>query len=245
MNRRSVGYTLLAATIALTAVPVGADWLQEGKALLKGGSTTNAAALSAADMGKGLKEALRVGTRNVVSRLGTKGGFSNDPAVHIGLPKGLKNVKSVLDAVGKGKLMDDLELKMNQAAEAATPQAEHLFMDAISQMTIDDAKTIFNGPKDSATRYFQSKMSAPLAEKMTPIVSDELAQAGAVQSLDKAMAKYKDMPMVPDVKTNLTEHVVNKGIDGVFHYLAEEEAAIRTQPAKRTTELLKKVFGGK
>ena len=122
MNRKSIRCTLLAATIALTATPVGADWLQEGKELLKEGTTANAASLSGADIGKGLKEALRVGTQNVVNRLGTKGGFNNDPAVHIGLPKGLKNVKSVLGAVGKGSLMDDLELKMNQAAEAATPQ---------------------------------------------------------------------------------------------------------------------------
>ncbi|HSR55936.1 MAG TPA: DUF4197 family protein [Alphaproteobacteria bacterium] len=37
--------------------------------------------------------------------------------------------------------------------------------------------------------------------------------------------------------------MVEKGIEGVFFYLGKEEAAIRTNPAKRTTEILKKVFG--
>lgn len=48
---------------------------------------------------------------------------------------------------------------------------------------------------------------------------------------------------MPDVKANLTEHVVQKGMDGIFHYLAIEEGKIRNNPAKRTTELLRRVFG--
>jgi hypothetical protein len=231
------------AILALAFVtPASADLIEKGKQLLQGGGAKTA--LSNAEIGSGLKEALRIGTENVVNRLGTSGGFANDPAVHIPLPKSLKKVKSVLDTVGKGKMMDNLELKMNQAAESATPQAKQLFVDAIGQMTIEDVKGIYNGPPDAATRYFQSKMSAPLAEKMTPIVETQLAEVGAVKTLDKAMARYKDIPMVPDVKTNLTQHVVKKGVDGIFHYLAQEEAAIRTQPVKRTTDLLKKVFGG-
>ena len=57
------------------------------------------------------------------------------------------------------------------------------------------------------------------------------------------MGEYRKLPMVPDVKANLTEHVVAKGLDGIFHYLAQEEAAIRTNPVARTTDLLKRVFG--
>jgi hypothetical protein len=33
-------------------------------------------------------------------------------------------------------------------------------------------------------------------------------------------------------------------MDGLFHYVAIEEAAIRNDPAARTTDLLQRVFGG-
>jgi hypothetical protein len=142
-------------------------------------------------------------------------------------------------------LLDDLELKLNRAAEQATPQAKVLFFSAIEEMTLDDVKGIYNGPEDAATRYFQQKMSPQLAEEMKPIVEQALAQAGAVKAYDAVMGQYKTMPFVPDVKTDLTTYVVDEGMNGIFHYLAQEEAAIRQNPAKRTTELLKTVFGSK
>ena len=109
-------------------------------------------------------------------------------------------------------------------------------------MTFEDAKKILNGPKDSATQYFKGKMSKPLSDEMRPVVTKALSQAGAVQAYDSAMGEYGSLPFVPDVKANLTQHVLDLGMSGIFHYLAEEEAAIRTNPVKRTTEILQKVF---
>lgn len=243
---RGVQGVLVAGLVLAAGAATATDWVAEGKKLLKGtGGGTSVAALTDSDIGAGLREALTVGTGNVVKRLGAPGGFANDPAVRIPLPKSLQTVKGALDAVGMGGVVGDLEAKMNQAAEAAIPQAKPLFVDAIKQMSIDDVKAIYQGPPDAATRYFQGKMSKPLGEKMTPIVEQSLAQVGAVKTYDAAMAKYAKLPFVPNVKSNLTKHVVNRGVDGVFHYLAAEEAAIRQQPVKRTTDLLKKVFGAK
>lgn len=222
-----------------------ADWTDIGKDLLKGVETekkSSSSSLSTLDMASGLKEALTVGSGSVVRKLGHSGGFNNDPAVHIPLPGSLKTVKSALGKVGMSDMLEDLELKLNSAAEVATPKAKNLFIDAIRQMTLDDARKIFNGPNDSATRYFQSKMSAPLAKEMSPIVLDSLADVGAIKSYDATMKQYEALPFVPDAKANLTDYVVEKAMDGIFHYLAIEEAAIRQNPAKRTTDLLKRVF---
>ena len=142
-------------------------------------------------------------------------------------------------------MLDDLELRLNRAAEMATPKAKELFLQSIKEMTLDDAMGIYKGPDDAATKYFQNKMSHPLAETMRPVVEDSLSQVGAVQSYDTIMEKYRSLPFVPDVKADLTHHVIDKGMDGIFHYLALEEAAIRKNPAKRTTDLLKLVFGSK
>ncbi|MCC7412769.1 MAG: DUF4197 domain-containing protein [Gammaproteobacteria bacterium] len=245
MNRLVVRAVALGLLLSFAGTaPAAGDWLQRGRELLNSFRGTPAAKdLGSAEIADGLRDALRVGTDNVVSRLGAADGFNADPAIHIPLPETLRKVRDVLEKVGMSGSLDDLELKMNRAAEAAAPKAKTLFADAIAGMTIDDAKGIFNGPDDAATRYFQAKMSAPLAQEMTPVVAGSLAEVGAVQRYDEIMARYQAIPFVPDVKANLTEHVVDRGIDAVFHYLAAEEAAIRRDPVKRTTAVLKKVFG--
>lgn len=222
------------------------SWLQKGTDVLQGlGGGGKASDLTTPEIGRGLKDALRVGTETVVSRLGETDGFNTDPAVRIPLPASLNTVNSVLRKVGMSSMLDDLETKLNRAAEEATPKAKALFSQAIQEMTLDDVQGIYNGPDDSATRYFQSKMSPELAREMKPIVEKSLANVGAVKTYDDVMQQYSSMPFVPDVKADLTDHVIDKGMDGIFYYLAREEAAIRQNPAKQTTAILKKVFGSK
>ncbi len=203
-------------------------------------STVN---LSTSEMGDAFKQALKIGSENVVNQLGGVDGFNADAAVHIPLPKELETVKAMLDQVGLSAMVDDLELKLNRAAEAATPKAKALFVQSISEMTFDDVMQIYEGPQDSATQYFKQKMSQSLSEEMEPIVEGTLASVGGVQAYDAVMGKYQSMPFVPDVKANLTKHVVDKGMEGIFYYIAKEEAAIRQDPMKQTTALLQKVFG--
>ncbi len=233
---------------AVAAPGAAQGFLDRGKELLKGlgsGETSSGvSSLTSGEIATGLREALKVGSERVVASLGAADGFNKAPDVHIPLPENLKKVQSMLGRIGMSGLADDLELRLNRAAEAAVPKARTLFVDAISAMTIDDAKNILNGPKDSATQYFRGKMSTPLAGEMKPIVNDQLSQVGAVAAYDRMMGQYKTIPFVPDVKANLTDYVLGKAVDGVFLYLAREEAAIRENPAKRTTEILKKVFGG-
>lgn len=239
--------SVLCALLLLSAPVAAQGFLDRGKDFLQGlggtGSGGSAAsALTTGEIGRGLKEALRVGSERVVATLGAADGFNKSPDVHIPLPESLRTVQSMLGKVGMSGLADDLELKLNRAAEAAVPKARKLFGDAISEMTIDDARKILNGPKDSATQYFRGKMSAPLAGEMKPIVDNQLSQVGAIAAYDRMISQYKSIPFVPDAKANLTNHVLDKAIAGVFLYLGREEAAIRENPAKRTTELLKKVF---
>lgn len=235
--------------LSFTGTSGAADWLQKGKDLLGGsslsGSSVASKALSTEEIGAGLKEALRVGSERVVAQLGKTDGFNADPQIHIPLPENLKKVQSALSKVGMSSMVDDLELRLNRAAEVATPKAKKLFGQAIQEMTMDDAKAIYQGPDDAATSYFKGKMSKPLAEEMRPIVEKSLGQVGAIKSYDNMMSKYKSLPFVPDAKADLTNHVLDKGMDGIFYYMAKEEAAIRKNPVKRTTELLQRVFGAK
>ncbi|MGI9249282.1 MAG: DUF4197 domain-containing protein [Woeseiaceae bacterium] len=219
-----------------------AGWLDKLKDLVSDDGDKQHS-LSTDDIGGGLKEALRVGTENVVSNLGATDGFNLDPQIHIPLPEQLSQVKKVLGKVGMDSMLSDLETRLNRAAEIATPKAKRLFIGAINEMTLDDVMAIYNGPDDSATQYFKSKMAAPLAIEMKPVVDESLADVGAAKSYNSVMESYNSVPFVPEVDADLGDYVVEKGMDGIFYYLAREEAAIRQDPAKRTTELLKRVFG--
>jgi hypothetical protein len=248
MKRVRIFVVCLALAMTAGAASAANSWLQKGTDVLKSldtgeeKNTVMGTDLPITDVIAGLKEALTVGSEQVVQQLGKTDGFYDDPQIHIPLPEKLATVKSALDKVGMGSFADDLELKLNRAAEAATPKARELFLNSISQMTFEDARAILNGPEDAATQYFRKTMSPDLAEAMSPVVDDTLSEVGAVQSYDRMMGKYADLPFMPDVKADLTDHVVNKGMDGIFHYMAKEEAAIRKNPVKRTTDLLKKVF---
>jgi hypothetical protein len=230
------------AMFCATSAPAQSDLLKQGLNMLSSGASSSGS-LTQSEMGDGLKEALRVGTESVVAQLGRTDGFYGDKAIHIPLPGQLATVQKALRAAGYSGMVDDLELKLNRAAEQATPKAKELFVDAIAAMTIQDAQKILNGPDDAATQYFRRTMGPGLALEMEPIVDATLAEAGAVQAYDNMMGQYRAIPFMPDAKADLTNYVVEKGMDGIFHYVAKEEAAIRSNPAARTTDLLKKVFG--
>lgn len=218
------------------------ELLRVGTALLNA-QTAQSGDVTSSEVTSAFKQALNIGVGAVVSRLGRTDGFNADQNVHIPLPQSLASVQNVLGKIGMSHMMDDLELRLNRAAETATPHVKELFVDAISQMTFTDVWNIYKGPQDSATQYFKSKMSTPLAGKMTPIVNSAVAQTGVVSAYDNMMSQYRNIPFVPDVKADLTDYVVGQGIEGIFYYLAKEEAAIRQNPVRQTTALLQKVFG--
>lgn len=207
-------------------------------------SGAGSSALSIGEISAGLKEALRVGADNVTSQLGVTDGFNADPQIRIPLPDSVKKIRNVAAKIGLQGSFDDLETRLNRAAETATPKAKKIFWDAIAKMTLQDAKGILNGPDDSATRYLQDKMTAPLAKEMLPIVNQAMSQVGVVQTYNNALAQLGPLaPALPDYKTELTNHVIQLGMDGIFHYIAQEEAAIRQDPAKRVSAILRRVFG--
>lgn len=217
-----------------------------GGTLSSSGTSTSdddGSALSTSDITAGLREALRVGTERVVGQIGSANGFNSDPNIHIPLPPALQDVQSTLKQFGLSSLADDVEIKLNRAAEKAVPQTKELIWNAITNMTLEDAQKIFNGPDDAATQYFKRIASSDLAHVIEPIVDQTLSEVGAIASYDDLIGQYSAIPFVPDLKADLTDHTVQMALQGLFHYLAKEEAGIRQNPAKQTTDLLARVFG--
>ncbi len=237
----------LSASCLLLSSCQTSEMTQVANILLNNSNVQSAAlgALTNQDITAAFKQALTIGTGEVVNQLGATNGFNLDPQVKIPLPQNLQKVQSALSAVGMSYLMDDLQTRMNRAAEIATPHAKELFVNAITDMSFDDVMTIYRGPQNSATNFFQSKMSAPLADKMRPFINQAISQAGVIQAYDNVMAGYKSIPFMPDVKSDLTNYVLDEGIEGIFFYLGEQEKQIRQDPVRQTTDLLKRVFGQK
>jgi len=213
-----------------------------GKLGRLGLETLGGGELSVADITRGLKEALSKGSATVVNQLGQDDGFNGDPLIRIPLPKALKKARNVAAKVGLDDAFNDLEVRLNRAAELAAPKAKSLFLSAIRDMSVADASAILQGPDDAATQYFRNNTQVELAAAMRPLVDQSLAQVGAVRTFKRLMTQYHKIPLAPRINADLTAHVVDKGIAGIFHYLAVEEKAIRDDPLKRTSALLRRVF---
>ena len=235
----------------LLASPAQADLNDLLKALSESGqsSTTSAAptavALSQDEMVRGLKEALAKSAREAVARLGKEGGFLDNQAVKIAMPENLARLDKTLRKLGQGRFADQFVVTMNQAAEKAVPEAAGIFAEAIEDMSLEDARAILNGPDDAATQYFRNKSAARLSERFKPIVSSATDRAGVTAAYKKMIKKVGPLAgMLGAGVEDLDDYVTARSLDGLFRMVAEEEKNIRANPVARTSELLRKVFGG-
>jgi uncharacterized protein DUF4197 len=199
--------------------------------------------ISNRDAVNGLKQALSNGAQAAVAKLGKQDGFMNDPRIRIPLPQSLKSAEAVMHSIGMGKQADDLVLRMNRAAEAAVPRAKPLLVDAAKKMTVEDAKGILTGGKDSATQYFKRTTSEPLAEKFKPIVKKAMAKVKLAEKYNEIAASGAKFGLVKEEDTNLEEYVTRRTLDGLFVGIADEEKKIRENPTAAASSIVKKVFG--
>ena len=205
-------------------------------------------ALSIADLSNkdavdGLKAALDKGTQVAVQRLGTENGFFGNDKLKIPLPESLKRVESALRLVGMGRQADELVLRMNRAAEAAVPEAKALFVNAVKQMSVQDAKGILSGGNDAATQYFKRTTSGPLEQRFLPVVKKAMERVKLAEIYDQYAGKAAQLGLIKKEDVKLESYVTRKGLDGLFTVVAEEEAKIRANPVQETSKIIQKVFG--
>lgn len=201
--------------------------------------------VSDADISLALREALGNGVKSAIKTLGKTDGFLQNPRVKIPLPKNLQKVEKALRVAGQGKAVDEFVVSMNRAAEKAVPVAIDVFIDSIKQMTFEDVRQIlFSKDQDSATQFFRRTSEEKLREKFRPIVENATTQVGVTQKYKSMIGKYGFAAkfLGQDV-SDIDGYVTQKALDGLFLYIADEERKIRKDPIRRTTSLLKKVFG--
>jgi len=231
------------------------DLVTNATAKTNAGSSTASPALNSLPQEQlvgGLKQALSNGLQHAVGQLGHQGGFLTNLEVKIQMPERLKLVEKTLRSLKQEKLADDFVVAMNHAAEQAVPEAASVFADAVRQMTIEDAKAILTGPNDAATQYFRRTTATNLFERFHPIVQKATASAGVTSTYKKMTAAATGSNnsftkslggLLGSDAMDVDTYVTNKALDGLFKMVADEEGKIRANPAARTTDLLRKVFG--
>lgn len=200
-------------------------------------------ALTNKDAAGGLKEALTQGAGKAVAALGKADGFLGNPKVKIPLPDSLHKAEGLLRGFGMGKYADELVAAMNHAAEAAVPEAKTLLVNAIKQMSVQDAKAVLSGGGDAATQYFRRTTAEPLAAKFKPIVAKAIAKVKLAEKYDEFAGKAAKFGLVKEQDAHLENYVTQKALDGLYLMIAEEEKSIRQDPLGAAGSLAQKVFG--
>ena len=216
------------------------DFLNDLKSVITKDDT-----LSNGDIVDGLKQALSVGTRNTVAYVSKTDGYFSNPRIKIPLPEKIQKVENLLRNVGFGKDVDAFELSMNRAAEQAAPEAADIFKNAITRMRFSDARQILNGPDDAATTYFKDTTFVRLQETFKPIIQKAMADVGVTRNFQNLNNRLSKIPFADRLSFDLDQYTTDKGLDGLFFMLSQEELKIRQDPAARVTDLLKKVFAKK
>jgi len=212
--------------------------------ILSGKKTTTG--LTENEAGQGIKEALLQGVTTAVLNLNKTDGFFGSEFYKMLLPEDAKKVEKTLRSLGMGAQVDKAILSINRGAEDAVGFAKPIFVDAIKEMTLTDALNIIKGDKDEATKYFKDKTKQKLITAFTPSVKTSLDKTDATKYYSDIVTTYNKLPTTfKKINPDLTSYVVGKAVDALFDQVAKEEANIRANPLARTSDILKRVFGGK
>ena len=198
--------------------------------------------ISNTEVAAGLRQALDFGIDKQVTKLAKEDGFFSNELVRIGLPPELHKVDKTLRDLGMSSLADEGIKVLNRAAEDAVQEATPIFVDAVKQITFNDARNILLGDDTAATSYLSQKTTTPLYNKFSPVITTSLDRVGATQVWTNIISRYNALPLTNDVNPDLADYVTQQALEGVYTMIAVEEKQIRNNFAARTTDLLKRVF---
>ena len=232
---------VILATMVMASVTAGAQGFL--KNVQKAVKTVQSKSLSETDAANGIKEALIKGTNESVKATSATDGYLKNPLIKIPFPEDARNVETKLRAMGMGKQVDEAITSINRAAEDAAKDAGNIFATAVKNISVNDAVNIVKGNNDAATTYLKTNTSTELNAKFQPTIKTSLDKVNATKCWTDLINIYNKIPLVKKVNPDLTSYVTGKAIDGLFLMIAQEEGKIRKDPAARTSELLKKVFG--
>ena len=213
--------------------------------VLKSLPTTTGTGVTEAEAGQGIKEALGQGLVKAVLQLNKEDGFFKDAFYKILLPPDAKKIENTLRDLGLSKMVDKAILQINRGAEDAAGFAKPIFADAIKSMTLGDAIGLVRNGDTSATHFFRVKTTDKLIAAFLPVIKASLDKVEATKYYGDLVTKYNNFPTTfKKINPDLPGFVTEKATNALFDLVSKEELNIRTNFAARTSDILKKVFGG-
>ena len=232
---------LLVLPLSLAACNATLPQMAETGAAVAGAAGYN----NQAQLIRGIKEALELGSTRAASSLSASGGYANSALYRIELPENLQPIASKLRQLGLSGQMDKVEALMNQGAEKAAIEAQSVFVDAVRNMSVTDALGIIRGKNTAATDYFRAQTEASLRQRYLPIVQQNLQQIGFYNQYQQLLSTYKMLPIANKPDLDLEQHVLNQALNGLFKQVAVEEQLIRKDPVGRGSQIIGAVFSKK
>ncbi|MEO7523755.1 MAG: DUF4197 domain-containing protein [Ferruginibacter sp.] len=207
-----------------------------------GGPVTS---VSEYEAGEGIKEALAQGIAKAVLQLNSSDGFFKSQLYKILLPPDAKKIEKTLRDLGLNSIVDKAILQINRGAEDAAGYAKPIFVDAIKRMTLKDAIGLIRNGDTSATHFFREKTTDKLFAAFLPVIKSSLDKVQGTKYYGDMVKQYNDFPTTfKKLNPDLAGFVTTKATEALFDLVAKEELNIRNNFAARTTDLLRKVFGG-
>lgn len=243
INKHIAIAALLTCNYAQADAQIFKDIVNTANTVINNNSNNNNGSFSNTDAVSALKEALQIGTRNASGRLNQVNGYFGNQLIKILMPPEARQIEATLRRVGMGDLVDKAILSMNRAAEDAASQAVPIFVNAITGMTIQDGISIVRGGQGAATNYLKNATTAALTSAFRPHIQNSLNKVNATRYWADVINAYNKVPMVKKMNPDLAGYVTERALNGLFISIADEENKIRTNPAARVSDILKKVFG--
>ena len=237
MKKFRIAVSLICVSSFLISFPASSQGLLERFGL------RDSSELSESVISDGLREALTVGAERTIEVVSKQDGYLGNKKIKIPLPDMMRRVEAPLRRMGHGEKVDDFILSMNRAAEAAAPIAKEAMVEAISRMTVEDAKRILKGRNTAATDYLSKTTRESLLKKFKPIIQEGMNEYAVSAKYDAVISQYDPSgALTRHLSGGIEDYTANKALDGLFFMIGQEEKRIRNKPAARTTDLLKKVF---
>lgn len=193
----------------------------------------------------------------------SNGGFLNNAAAKIPLPKSLETAANLAKKVGGEKWANELVTSINNAASAAVPGAADVFSGVIKNMSDADVKKVLEGGKDSFTKFLQQNSSQKLQAVFKPIITkmmsdntfataynglnsfvagSALAKSDTAKQLKGIATSMGAGEYIPQENEDLNDYITRKTLDGLFNVMSEKESSLRGGAVEQGTKILQGIF---
>jgi len=152
----------------------------------------------------------------------------------------LRRAKKAAVKLGHGQSFELLTRQIEEVVIAAAPGTAALFKEALELVEFDKPRQLLEAHDAAATDYLRHRVAVKLQRQLQPVVEDLLQQSGAsdVSAQIAEKIKYGNL-----LEIMISDHVIQRSVDGFFRHLEVQEKAIRHSPDHQSTNLLRHVFG--